>query len=121
MGNVSNINAGCIIDNRGGIITIENFVDISPQVNLWTLQHDYNDLTFKTVGGDIIIQDFVWIGNRAIILPGVILGEGCVVAAGAVVTKDVPPYTVVGGVPAKFITNRKGPQLPRPCYKPYFQ
>ena len=53
-----------------------------------------------------LIEDFVWIGSRSIILPGVKIGEGAIVAAGAVVTKDVLPYTVVGGIPAKQIAIR---------------
>ena len=56
--------------------------------------------------GDTVIADAVWIGMRSMILPGVRLGEGCVVAAGSVVTKDVPPYTVVGGNPATILKKR---------------
>lgn len=56
--------------------------------------------------GDTVIEDGVWIGMRAIICAGVRLGEGCVVAAGAVVTKDVEPYAIVGGNPAKVIKKR---------------
>jgi len=56
--------------------------------------------------GDTVIEDAVWIGMRSLILPGIRLGEGCVVAAGSVVTKDVPPYTIVGGNPAKIIKKR---------------
>ena len=60
----------------------------------------------RLVTAPITICDGVWIGARAIILPGVTIGEGAVVAAGAVVTKDVEPFTVVGGNPAKFIKHR---------------
>ena len=56
--------------------------------------------------GDIIIEDDVWIGYRSTILSGVHIGQGAVIAAGSVVTKDVPPYTVVAGVPAKNIKKR---------------
>lgn len=58
------------------------------------------------IGGIIIIEDDVWIGSNAVILKDVKLGKGCVIAAGAVVTKDVEPYTIVGGVPAKKIAER---------------
>ncbi|MBA2651668.1 MAG: CatB-related O-acetyltransferase [Tatlockia sp.] len=56
--------------------------------------------------GDTIIADGVWLGMRSIILPGLTIGEGAVVAAGAVVTKDIPPYTIVAGNPAKIIKKR---------------
>ena len=61
--------------------------------------------------GDIIVNDDVWIGQRATILSGVHIGQGAVVAAGAVVTKDVPPYAIVGGVPAKIIKYRFSPEI----------
>lgn len=61
--------------------------------------------------GDIIVDDDVWIGQRATILSGVNIGQGAVIAAGAVVTKDVPPYAVVGGVPAKIIKYRFSPEI----------
>ncbi|UWX80272.1 acyltransferase [Arthrobacter jinronghuae] len=73
---------------------------------LWTLQHDYNSPTFATSGGPIVIRDRAWISFRATILPGVVIGEGAVVAANSVVTKDVEPFTVVGGIPAKKIGER---------------
>jgi tetrahydrodipicolinate N-succinyltransferase len=61
--------------------------------------------------GDIVVDDDVWIGYRAMILSGVHIGQGAVVAAGAVVTKDVPPYAIVGGVPAKVIKYRFSPEV----------
>lgn len=61
--------------------------------------------------GDIILEDDVWIGQRAMIMSGIRIGQGAVVAAGAVVTKDVPPYAIVGGVPAKVIRYRFAPEL----------
>lgn len=68
-----------------------------------------NDASFEAFAkGDIIVDDDVWIGYGAIILSGVHIGQGSVVAAGAVVTKDVPPYTIVGGVPAKVMKYRFG-------------
>ncbi|HPU00025.1 MAG TPA: DapH/DapD/GlmU-related protein, partial [Armatimonadota bacterium] len=76
-------------------------------VHLITAQHDMNDPDFANVLAPIVIEDYVWIGSRATVLPGVRIGRGAVVAAGAVVTRDVAPLTVVGGVPARPIGERK--------------
>ena len=93
------------LDARGGL-TIGNNVNFSSEVMIWTAQHDYRDPMFGTDFKPVTIGDYVWLGPRCIILPGVTVGEGAVVAAGAVVTKDVEPYIVVGGVPAKQIGTR---------------
>ena len=97
------INSGCCFQDQGGI-EIGDDVLIGQQVVIATLNHDLQpkrraSMTPKPVK----ICNKVWIGAHATILPGVTVGEGAVVAAGAVVTKDVPPNTVVGGVPAKVI------------------
>lgn len=80
---------------------IGNNVDIAQEVNIWTEQHDYNSPTYASVCKPVKIEDYVWIASRATVLPGVTIGKGAVVASGAIVTKDVPPYTVVAGVPAR--------------------
>jgi acetyltransferase-like isoleucine patch superfamily enzyme len=95
----------CLLDGRRGI-EIGEKVNISPEVFIWTLHHDYNDPGFIQIGAPVKIGKYAWICSRAIILPGVEIGEGAVVASGAVVTKNVPPYTVVGGIPAKKISDR---------------
>lgn len=105
IGDHSVINRDCTLDGRGGL-QIGSNVSISPEVMILTAEHGVNSPTFDGVLGKVTIGDYVWIGSRAIILPGVKLGEGAVVAAGAVVRKDVPPYTIVGGVPAKVIGQR---------------
>ena len=87
-------------------LRIGSNVNISSEAMIWTLHHDYNSESFAAVGGETVIEDYVWICSRAIILPGVRIGKGAVVAAGAVVHKDVPEFTVVGGIPAKFIATR---------------
>ena len=69
------------------------------------------DPGFRAIAQPVIIEDYVFIGPRAIILPGVTLGKGAVVAAGAVVTKDVEPFSIVGGVPAKVIGEREPKEL----------
>jgi len=99
------INRECLLDGRGGL-TIGNNVSISPQVALITSEHLLDDSGFAVRDRGITIQDRVWIGTRATVLPGVSIGEGAVVAAGAVVHRDVPPYSVVGGVPARVLRGR---------------
>jgi maltose O-acetyltransferase len=96
------INRRSCLDLRGGV-EIGADVSISPNVMILTAQHDLNDPWFRYVSEKVVIQDHVWIGARATIMPGVTVGRGAVVAAGAVVTRDVEPLTVVGGVPARTI------------------
>nr|WP_317129777.1 acyltransferase [Flavobacterium franklandianum] len=97
------------LDDRRGIKIGKN-VTIASEVMIWTLHHDYNDIHFKAIGAPVIVEDYVWICSRAIILPGVTIGEGAVIASGSVVTKDVAAWTVVGGVPAKKISERERKQ-----------
>jgi len=87
-------------------IIIGDNVCIGEDVRLLTGSHDLESSTFDLVVRPIEISDNVWIATGAIVLPGVKIGEGAVVAAGAVVTKDVSPWTVVGGNPAKVIKKR---------------
>ncbi len=105
IGGHSHINRGCTIDARGGI-EIGNNVSISHGVKLMTGGHDIQHKSFPGIYESISISDYAWIGVGAIILKNVRIGKGAVVAAGAVVTKDVPDYMVVGGVPAKEIGER---------------
>jgi acetyltransferase-like isoleucine patch superfamily enzyme len=93
------------LDGRNGL-RIGNNVNISSHVMIWSMQHDYNDKNFAASGGPVVIEDYAWLSNRVIILPNVRIGRGAVIAAGAVVTKDVPDFTVVGGIPAKKIADR---------------
>jgi len=95
-----------------GKITIGNFCQVGPNVVFETVTH-YIELSGnyrETIVKPIIVKDKVWIGANCIILPGVTIGEGAVIAASALVNKNVPPYTVYGGIPAKFIKN---------VYKPF--
>jgi len=92
-------------NSRGGL-TIGDHVDIASEVMIWTSEHDLRSPGFSAIEEPVTIEDYVFIGPRAIILPGVKIGRGVVVAAGAVVTKDVPPGVIVGGVPAKEIGKR---------------
>ena len=102
IGASTSIGKNATLDGRMGLVIGSN-VNISSEVAIWTLQHDKDSPTFATSGGRVVIGDYAWLSFRCTILPGVEIGEGAVVAAGAVVTKDVAPYTVVGGVPAKAI------------------
>jgi len=99
------INRGCYLDGRAQLI-IGNNVNISHQTLIQTLTHDPDSPSFNTVARPVTICDHVWIGARALICPGVTIGEGAVVAAGAVVTRDVSPYTIVGGNPARLLRER---------------
>ena len=74
---------------------------------IYNSEHDINDESFIAKNSPVRIEDYVFIGPRVIILAGVTVGRGAVVGAGAVVTKDVPPYAIVGGVPAKIIGERR--------------
>ncbi len=107
------INHGCFLYTTGGLL-IGNNVSISRGVWLVTGSHDMNDPRFPDFYKPIAIGDYAWIGVRATILGGVTIGEGAVVMAGAVVTRDVPPFAVVGGVPARIITERR---LYNPAYQ----
>lgn len=108
IGKGSIIGDSCILDARNGI-TIGDNVNLSSEVRIWTEQHDYQDPMFNcnsTPDFHVKINDYAWIGSNVIILPRVTIGKGAVVAAGAVVTKSVPDYALVAGIPAKQIGER---------------
>jgi acetyltransferase-like isoleucine patch superfamily enzyme len=105
IGKGSVINHGCLLYTTGGLVIGEN-VSISAGAWLVTGTHDMNDPLFPDRYMPIAIGNYAWIGTRATILAGVTIGEGAVIMAGAVVTRDVPPYAVVGGIPARFISQR---------------
>ncbi|WP_241762704.1 acyltransferase [Dyella ginsengisoli] len=113
------INRETYIDGRVGVI-IGNNVNVSFQTCILSLHHDHNDPSFPAIGGVVTICDHAWIGARAILLPGITIGEGAVVAAGAVVSRDVEPYEVVGGVPAKKIGDRNPLIAYKTKFSPYF-
>lgn len=99
------INSGCKMQDQGGIY-IGNDVLIGHNVCLLTLNHDFNpDKRQDMFPEPIVIEDKVWLGSNVTVLPGVTIGRGAIVAAGAVVTRDVEANTIVGGIPAKFIKN----------------
>jgi maltose O-acetyltransferase len=104
------IGENAVLDGRDKLV-IGNHVDIASEVMIYNCQHDIHDKDFAAKPEQVVIHDYVFIGPRAIILPGVTLGKGAVVAAGAVVTKNVPDFAIVGGIPAKVIGERKSKDL----------
>lgn len=94
------------LDGRAKI-KIGNHTDIASQILIYNSKHDINDPEFKATEESVEIGDYVFIGPRAIIMPGRKIGRGAVVAAGAIVTHDVPPGKIVAGVPAREIGVRK--------------
>lgn len=99
------IGDNCLLDGRKGLTIGEN-VNFSSNVSVYTLQHDKNDPYFRSKGGPVMIKDRSWVSSNTMVLPGVTVGEGALVCGGAVVTKNVDDYSVVGGVPAKRIGER---------------
>lgn len=106
IGNDSIIGEGCVLDGRDEL-KIDNHVALASEVMIYNSQHDTSDENFTAVNKPVHIEDYVFIGPRVIILPGVTIGKGSIIAAGAVVTKDVDPYSICAGVPAQKIGERK--------------
>jgi len=110
IGNGTIIGDHATLDGRAKL-TIGDHVDIASEVMIFNSEHDLNSAGFDPKEEPVTIKDYVFIGPRAIILPGVTIHQGAVVGAGAVVTKDVPAMTIVGGVPAKEIGQRQLQEL----------
>lgn len=102
----------CYLDGYGSLI-IGNDVSIAHNVSILSFEHDYLDLSKPIKDADcikrpVVIEDDVWLGAGVRILGGVTIGKGSIVGAGAVVSKDIPPYSIAVGVPAKVVKSRKG-------------
>jgi acetyltransferase-like isoleucine patch superfamily enzyme len=113
------INRHTYLDGRVPL-RIGNNVNVSHHTLIQTLTHDPQDPDFRCLEKPVVIGDHAWIGARAIICPGVAIGEGAVIGAGSVVTRDVAPYTIVGGNPAVFIKERNRDLRYRTRYFPLF-
>jgi maltose O-acetyltransferase len=110
IGNNVSINRGCEFftsANLGTIIDIKDNVTFSPNVKIYGMGHDVKYLNLPDTSGDIIINEYVWVGANSIILEGVNIGKASIVAANSVVINDIPPYSIVAGIPAKIIKKRE--------------
>lgn len=106
IGEDTSVGDRCFLDGRAPLV-IGNHTSIASQVLIYNSQHDIHDEWFTPIEAPVRIGSYVFIGPRAILLAGVTIGDGAVVAAGAVVVKDVQRGTIVGGVPAQAIGERK--------------
>ncbi len=114
------VNRRCTLDGRGGL-RLGNNVSVSPEVMFITSQHVKDDPQFGIEDKPIVVEDYAWIGSRATVLPGVKIGRGAVVAAGALVARDVPAYAVVGGVPARVMGERARGLTYQLSFRPWFE
>lgn len=101
------INRKCTLDRRGGLYIGKN-VNISAEVAIYTAGHEINSSDFHYTSDSVYIEDYVWIGTRSMIMPGVRIKKGAVVLPGAVVTHDVEAFSIVGGIPARKVDERMG-------------
>lgn len=111
IGSDVSINRGCefypSFYNRDATIELGNNIRLGPSIKFLAAGHDYKEINLPNISAKIIVKDNVWIGANCSILKGITIGEGAIVAAGSVVTKDVGPYEIHGGIPAKKIKERK--------------
>ncbi len=113
------INFGCLFDGRRHRIETGDDVSVGPCASILTLGHDPRSPEFADHGGEVTISSRAWIGYGALVLPGVKIGEGAVVGAGAVVTKDVAPHMIVAGNPARVIGERPRDLAYRLDHRPF--
>jgi maltose O-acetyltransferase len=113
------VNPEVRLDARSGL-TIGRNVSISREVFVLTLGHNYNSVDFSLKGAPVVIEDDVWIGIRAVVMPGVTLARGSIVAANATVTHDTEPWGVYAGTPARKIGNRRQQNYDSIYYRPFF-
>lgn len=105
IGNGTIIGDDCLLDGRGGLEIGEN-VNFSSRACIYTMQHDYQAHDFAGIRGKVTIGNRAWISCNTTVLPGVDISQNCVVAAGAVVSKNLDKSGLYGGIPAKFLKER---------------
>ncbi|NLW91104.1 MAG: hypothetical protein GXY34_05845 [Syntrophomonadaceae bacterium] len=114
IGDYTSINRGCGIYPsffvKEATIRIGDHVVLAPNVTLFSATHDYSDIKLPNTAQSIIIENHVWIGGNTTILPGITIGEGAIIGAGSVVSKDIPAWTVSVGNPARVIYERETTQ-----------
>lgn len=113
IGHDSLIGSRAFLDGRAQL-TIGNHTSLASEVMIYNDEHNINDKSYSNSFGPVTIGDYVFIGPRVIILPNIKIGNGAVVAAGAVVTKNIPEFEVWGGIPAHKISDRK---ISHPTYQ----
>jgi maltose O-acetyltransferase len=119
LGDRNVLNFGTLMDGRHYRITTGHDVSIGPAAVILTLGHDPQSACFADRGGNVEISDYVWIGYGAIICPGVKIGEGAIIGAGAVVSKSVDAWTIVAGNPARIIGTRDRSASYKLNYQPF--
>ena len=120
IGTNSIINRYCTLDRRGGLY-IGSCVNVSAEVAIYTAGHDPQLSDFHDYVKPVTIEDYVWLGTRSMIMPGVTIGKGAVVLPGAIVTRNVEPYAIVGGTPARKVGERRTDLDYNPSWWPLFQ
>ena len=110
IGEDTKIGNNALLDGRA-LLFIGNHVDLASEVLIYNSEHDIESSDFSVILEEVSIGDYSFIGPRAIILPGVTIGKGAIVAAGAVVTKSIPDFKIVAGIPATIIGERKNKKL----------
>ena len=118
IGNNSVIGRSCVLL---GEIIIKNNVSITAEAYIFTSSHLVNSPSFECFYKTVEIEDYAWLGARAMVLPGVKIGKGAVLAAASTATKDIPAYSIYAGTPAKEIGKRSEAIDYTLLYSPYFE
>jgi acetyltransferase-like isoleucine patch superfamily enzyme len=118
IGNNSVVGRCCVLL---GDITIRNNVSITAETYIFTSTHIADSATFEVTYNPVVIEDYAWIGARAMILPGVVIGRGAILGAASTATKSIPEYSIFAGTPAKEVGRRSKSINYTLIYSPFFQ